>query len=76
MVNSSKISSVKFLKLSKETQNLYFHLACRTSWNNMVEAYPVMKLINANEFLLKELQDNELITILDKDALKVEILTK
>lgn len=53
-VFSSRVTgSTRFIKMPVSAQNLYFHLGTHADDNGVVEAYPVMRLIGANEDDLK-----------------------
>ena len=60
-------SSTRFLKMPASSQNLYFHLGMNADDDGVVEAFPVMKMIGANEDDLRVLVGKELVTILNDD---------
>lgn len=67
MISLNIINSARFLKLTDETQNLYFHLCLRADDDGIVEAFPVIRLINAVEDNMKLLQAKKFILILNDD---------
>lgn len=59
--------STRFLKMPVSSQNLYFHLGMNADDDGVVEAFPVMKMIGANEDDLRVLVGKGFITILNDD---------
>ncbi|WPC08805.1 conserved phage C-terminal domain-containing protein [Globicatella sp. PHS-GS-PNBC-21-1553] len=49
MMSKTVIHTQKFLKLPLETQALYFHLLLNADDDGIVEAFPVMRMIGAND---------------------------
>lgn len=67
MISDSIISSGRFLKLSDKAKILYMYLIVRTDDEGVVEAYPVMKLIGADESDLDELVNKDFVLRLNDD---------
>lgn len=67
MFSKSIVESAKFLKMPPSSQNLYFHLGMNADDDGIVEAYPVMNMIRANEDDLRVLVSKELVRVLDQD---------
>jgi hypothetical protein len=61
------INTRRFLTLPSDTQNLYFHLCLHADDDGIVEAYAVMKVINASEDSLKLLHAKEFVKVLNDD---------
>ena len=65
---STKItSSARFLRMSHEAQNLYFHLSMNADDDGVVEAFSVMRLAAVGEDALKELVERKFVRILNDD---------
>lgn len=60
-------SSTRFLKMPVSSQNLYFHLGMNADDDGVVEAFPIMNMIGANEDDLKVLVAKEFVTVLNND---------
>ena len=67
MLSKNVVESAKFLKMPQSSQNLYFHLVVNADDDGVVEAYTVLKLINANEDDLRVLVAKEFVIILNED---------
>lgn len=61
------VGSTRFLKMPISSQNLYFHLGMRADDDGVVEAFPVMQMIGANEDDLRILVGKEFVTVLNED---------
>jgi len=61
------INSARFLKMPSEIQNLYFHLALKADDDGIVEAFTVMRIINASEDSLKLLHVKGFVHVLNDD---------
>lgn len=65
---STKItSSARFLRMSHEAQNLYFHLSMNADDDGVVEAFSVMRLAAVGEDALNELVEKKFVRILNDD---------
>ena len=60
-------SSTRFLKMPVSSQNLYFHLGMNADDDGVVEAFPIMNMIGANEDDLKVLVAKDFVTVLNND---------
>lgn len=67
MISKKIVESARFLKMPPSAQNLYFHLVLNTDDDGVVEAYPVLNMINANPDDLNILASKELIKLLNED---------
>lgn len=61
------VGSTRFLKMPTSSQNLYFHLGMRADDDGVVEAFPIMQMIGANEDDLRILVGKEFVTVLNED---------
>lgn len=61
------VQSARFLKMPMSSQCLYFHLGMQADDDGVVEAYPVMNMIKANEDDLRILVGRNFVTILNED---------
>ena len=69
MISKKVCESARFLRLPATSQALYMHLILNADDDGIVEAYGVMRLINACEDDLNILISRHFVTILDKDDL-------
>lgn len=67
MFSKSIVESAKFLKMPQSSQNLFFHLVMNADDDGIVEAFTVIRLVNANEDDLKVLGGKGYIAILNED---------
>ena len=67
MFSSRITESTRFVKMPASSQNLYFHLGMKADDDGIVEAYPVMCVIGANEDDLRVLVSKGFVTILNAD---------
>lgn len=67
MFSSRITESTRFVKMPASSQNLYFHLGMKADDDGIVEAYPVMCVIGANEDDLRVLVSKGFVTILNVD---------
>ena len=67
MFSKRIISSARFLRMPASAQSLYFHLGMAADDDGIVEAYPVMQMINAAEDDLKILAAKGFVRILNED---------
>lgn len=61
------VQSARFLKMPMSSQCLYFHLGMQADDDGVVEAYPVMNMIKANEDDLRVLVGKNFVTVLNED---------
>ena len=54
MFSKRLTNSAKFIKMPPSTQNLYFHLGLNADDDGVVEAYSIIRQINATEDDLKK----------------------
>ena len=69
MFSKRVVESGKMLKLPAKAQLLYFHLGMNADDDGVVEAYPVMAMMKADEDTLKRLEDSGFIRIISEDFL-------
>lgn len=67
MFAKSVINKTAFLRLPVEAHALYFHLALNADDDGIVEAFAVMRLTDAKESYLSELEEGGFIKILNSD---------
>lgn len=67
MFSKSVVESARFLKMPPSSQNLYFHLGMNADDDGIVEAYPVINMIKAQEDDLKVLFSKEFVKVLNQD---------
>lgn len=67
MFSARVTESTRFLKMPATSQNLYFHLGMRADDDGVVEAYPIMRMLGANEDDLRVLVSKGFATILNAD---------
>lgn len=67
MFSKSVVESARFLKMPPSSQNLYFHLGMNADDDGIVEAYPVINMIKAQEDDLKVLFSKEFVKVLNPD---------
>lgn len=67
MFSKRLTNSAKFIKMPPSTQNLYFHLGLNADDDGVVEAYSIIKQINATEDDLKVLVAKEFVKVLNED---------
>lgn len=67
MISLRIANSSRFLQMPPSAQLLYLHLALRADDDGVVEAYPVMKLINSNPDDMHVLKAREFIRVLNDD---------
>lgn len=67
MMSKTVTQTQRFLQLPLETQALYFHLLQSTDDDGIVEAYPIVRMINASEDSLKLLIVKEFIIPLNDE---------
>ena len=61
------VQSARFLKMPKTSQCLYFHLGMQADDDGVVEAYPVMNMIKAQEDDLQVLIGRNFVKVLNED---------
>ena len=61
------VESARFLKMPASSQNLYFHLGLNADDDGVVEAFPVINLIRANEDDLRVLVGKGFVQVLNED---------
>ena len=61
------VQSARFLKMPKTSQCLYFHLGMQADDDGVVEAYPVMNMIKAQEDDLQVLVGRNFVKVLNED---------
>ena len=67
MFSTRITESARFLKMPSSSQNLYFHLGMKADDDGVVEAYPVMRMINSTEDDLRVLVGKGFVTVLNED---------
>ena len=67
MFSKSVVESARFLKMPPSSQNLYFHLGMNADDDGIVEAYPVINMIKAQEDDLRVLFSKGFVKILNPD---------
>ena len=67
MISKEISSSARFLQMPQTAQNLYFHLSVNTDDDGIVEAFTIMRMINANDDDLKILDAKGFVKILNAD---------
>ena len=67
MFSKRLTNSAKFIKMPPSTQNLYFHLGLNADDDGVVEAYSIIRQINATEDDLKVLVAKEFVKVLNED---------
>lgn len=67
MFAKAVVESAKFLKMPATSQCLYFHLGMHADDDGVVEAYPIMNMVKANEDDLRVLVTKEFVSILNED---------
>ena len=67
MFSRQVVEGARFLKMPATSQNLYFHLGLNADDDGIVEAYPVLNLIKANEDDLKVLAGRGFVQVLNED---------
>lgn len=67
MFSKRVISSARFMKLTRDAQNLYFHLCMNADDDGAVEGYPVRRAIGVEEDAYANLEGRGLIKTLDRD---------
>lgn len=73
MFSGRVVRSAKFLRLPASAQALYFHLGMNTDDEGIVEAFAVMRMIQASDEDLQALEDKGLVAVLDEDELVIYI---
>nr|DAS74315.1 MAG TPA: Replication initiation and membrane attachment [Caudoviricetes sp.] len=67
MFSKRIIGSARFLRMPGSTQALYFHLGMAADDDGIVEAYPIMQMVNASEDDLKILAAKGFVKVLNED---------
>ena len=67
MFSKRVIGSARFLRMPGSTQTLYFHLGMAADDDGIVEAYPIMQMVNASEDDLKLLAAKGFVKVLNED---------
>lgn len=67
MISKKIVESAKFIKMPATSQNLYFHLLINADDDGIVEAFPVLNLIRANEDDLRVLMSKGFVMLLNED---------
>lgn len=67
MFSKRIIGSARFLRMPGSTQALYFHLGMAADDDGIVEAYPIMQMVNASEDDLRLLAAKGFVKILNED---------
>ena len=67
MISRKIVESAKFIKMPVSSQNLYFHLLINADDDGVVEAFPVINLIRANEDDLRVLVSKGFVQVLNED---------
>lgn len=67
MMSKKIVESAKFIKMPVSSQNLYFHLLINADDDGVVEAFPVINLIRANEDDLRVLVSKGFVQVLNED---------
>lgn len=67
MFSKRVIGSARFLRMPGSTQALYFHLGMAADDDGIVEAYPIMQMVNASEDDLRLLAAKGFVKVLNED---------
>lgn len=67
MLSRKIVESAKFIKMPASSQNLYFHLVLNADDDGVVEGFPVINLIRANEDDLRVLVSKGFVQVLNED---------
>ena len=67
MISKKIVESAKFIKMPATSQNLYFHLVLNADDDGVVEGFPVINLIRANEDDLRVLVSKGFVQVLNED---------
>lgn len=67
MISKKIVESAKFIKMPATSQNLYFHLVLNADDDGVVESFPVLNLIRANEDDLRVLVSKGFVQVLNED---------
>lgn len=67
MISKKIVESAKFIKMPATSQNLYFHLMLNADDDGVVEGFPVINLIRANEDDLRVLVSKGFVQVLNED---------
>ena len=67
MFSKRIIGSARFLRMPRSTQALYFHLGMAADDDGIVEAYPIMQMVNASEDDLRLLAAKGFVKVLNED---------
>ena len=67
MFSKRVIGSARFLRMPGSTQALYFHLGMAADDDGIVEAYPIIQMVNASEDDLKLLAAKGFVKVLNED---------
>ena len=67
MFSKRIIASARFLRMPGSTQALYFHLGMAADDDGIVEAYPIMQMVNASEDDLRLLAAKGFVKVLNED---------
>lgn len=67
MFSKRIIGSARFLRMPGSTQALYFHLGMAADDDGIVEAYPIMQMVNASEDDLRLLAAKGFVKVLNED---------
>lgn len=67
MFSKRVINSARFMKLTRDAQNLYFHLCMNADDDGAVEGYPVRRAIGVEEDAYANLEGRGFIRTLDRD---------
>lgn len=67
MFSKRVIGSARFLRMPGSTQALYFHLGMAADDDGIVEAYPIMQMVNVSEDDLKLLEAKGFVKVLNED---------
>nr|DAV60449.1 MAG TPA: replisome organizer [Caudoviricetes sp.] len=67
MFSKRIIGSARFLRMPGSTQALYFHIGMAADDDGIVEAYPIMQMVNASEDDLRLLAAKGFVKVLNED---------
>lgn len=67
MFSKRIIGSARFLRMPGSTQALYFHLGMAADDDGIVEAYPIMQMVNSSEDDLRLLAAKGFVKVLNED---------
>nr|DAV75738.1 MAG TPA: Replication initiation and membrane attachment [Caudoviricetes sp.] len=67
MFSKRVIGSARFLRMPGSTQAIYFHLGMAADDDGIVEAYPIMQMVNASEDDLRLLAAKGFVKVLNED---------